>query len=90
MLGVMEDVWFTALRIQLVSCHNFLSLQWLTNSMIDSIVTQTVSSAPSGYSAAKMPNDLAAGYALTASIPIPTIPTTFFPGQVPATKRAYP
>ncbi|TGO46326.1 hypothetical protein BCON_0331g00100 [Botryotinia convoluta] len=55
-----------------------------------SIVTQTVSSAPSGYSAAKMPNDLAAGYALTASIPIPTIPTTFFPGQVPATKRAYP
>ncbi|EDO04556.1 hypothetical protein SS1G_07039 [Sclerotinia sclerotiorum 1980 UF-70] len=54
------------------------------------IVTQTVSSAPSGYSAAKMPNDLAAGYALTASIPIPTIPTTFFPGQVPATKRAYP
>ncbi|TEY54807.1 hypothetical protein BOTCAL_0237g00090 [Botryotinia calthae] len=55
-----------------------------------SIVTQTVSSAPAGYSAAKMPNDLAAGYALTASIPIPTIPTTFFPGQVPATKRAYP
>ncbi|KAF7948939.1 hypothetical protein EAE96_008118 [Botrytis aclada] len=55
-----------------------------------SIVTQTVSTAPSGYSAAKMPNDLAGGYALTASIPIPTIPTTFFPGQVPATKRAYP
>ncbi|ESZ92320.1 glycoside hydrolase family 28 protein [Sclerotinia borealis F-4128] len=54
------------------------------------IVTKTVSSAPSGYSAAKMPNDIAAGYALTASIPIPTIPTTFFPGLVPATKRAYP
>ncbi|KAI9646267.1 hypothetical protein NHQ30_005708 [Ciborinia camelliae] len=54
------------------------------------IVTQTVSSAPSGYSAATMPNDIAAGFALTASIPIPTIPTTFFPGLVPATKRAYP
>ncbi|KAM3067848.1 hypothetical protein ACMFMG_011332 [Clarireedia jacksonii] len=55
-----------------------------------SIVTSTISSAPSGYSAPKMPNDIAAGYALTASIPIPTIPTTFFPGAVPATKRAYP
>lgn len=60
------------------------------NAMIDAIVTQTVAAAPTGYSAAKMPNDIAAGYALTASIPIPTIPTTFFPGQVPATKRAYP
>ncbi|PQE28175.1 glycoside hydrolase family 28 protein [Rutstroemia sp. NJR-2017a BBW] len=55
-----------------------------------SIVTSTISSAPSGYSAPKMPNDLAAGYAITASIPIPTIPTTFFPGVAPATKRAYP
>lgn len=45
--------------------------------MIDAIVTQTVAAAPAGYSAAKMPNDIAAGYVLTASIPIPTIPTTF-------------
>jgi hypothetical protein len=38
----------------------------------------------SGYSAAKMPNDLTAGFAITASIPIPPIPTTFFPGASPA------
>jgi rhamnogalacturonan hydrolase len=31
-----------------------------------------------------MPNDLAAGFALTESIPIPTIPTSFFPGAAPA------
>jgi hypothetical protein len=38
----------------------------------------------SGYSAAKMPNDLAAGFAITAGIPIPPIPTTFIPGTSPA------
>jgi rhamnogalacturonan hydrolase len=27
--------------------------------------------------------DLTAGFALTASIPIPTAPTTYFPGQTP-------
>jgi len=37
-----------------------------------------------GYSAAKMPNDLSTGFALTASIPIPAIPTTFYPGATPA------
>jgi rhamnogalacturonan hydrolase len=54
------------------------------------ITTQTVTAAPSGYAAAKMPNDLASGFALTASIPIPTVPTTFFPGATPVTARAYP
>ncbi|KUJ11439.1 pectin lyase-like protein [Mollisia scopiformis] len=54
------------------------------------ITTQTITAAPSGYSAAKMPNDLASGFAITASIPIPTVPTTFFPGVTPATARAYP
>lgn len=44
------------------------------------IVTQTISSAPSGYSARTMPSDLASGFALTASIPIPAVPTTFYPG----------
>lgn len=58
--------------------------------IIDPIETQTVTAVPSSYSAPKMPNDIATGFALTASIPIPTIPTTFFPGLVPATKRAYP
>lgn len=45
--------------------------------------TSTVKSAPSGYSAATMPGQLTT-LALTASIAIPTIPTTFFPGATPA------
>lgn len=35
------------------------------------------------YAAPTMPGQLNA-LAITASIPIPTIPTTFFPGKVPA------
>jgi rhamnogalacturonan hydrolase len=50
------------------------------------VVTQTVTSAPSGYSAPTMPSDLKSGFALTASIPIPAIPTTFYPGATPASK----
>ncbi|KUJ12472.1 Rhamnogalacturonase A [Mollisia scopiformis] len=48
------------------------------------VVTSTISAAPSGYAAQKMPDDLTAGFALTASIPIPAVPTTFFPGATPA------
>ncbi|MCJ1324566.1 hypothetical protein MMC10_001228 [Thelotrema lepadinum] len=48
--------------------------------------TTSVTSAPSGYNGAKMPNDLASGFALTASIPVPPVPTSFYPGQSPATK----
>lgn len=40
----------------------------------------------SGYAVPKMPDDLSAGFALTASIPIPAVPTTFFPGATPASK----
>ena len=54
------------------------------------LITSTVTAAPSGYSAAKMPNDFASGFGLSSSISIPTIPTSFFPGATPATKRAYP
>jgi hypothetical protein len=38
----------------------------------------------SGYSGAKMPNNLAAGFTITASNAIPPIPPTFFPGASPA------
>lgn len=38
----------------------------------------------SGYSAAKMAEDLTVGFALNAMIPIPPIPTSFFPGAKPA------
>jgi len=45
--------------------------------------TTTVSTAPTGYSGAKMPDDLAAGLGISVSIAIPAIPTSFYPG-VPA------
>ncbi|ORY57786.1 RGase A [Pseudomassariella vexata] len=46
--------------------------------------TTTLVTAPTAYSAPKMPNDLGSGFGLTASIPIPAVPTTFFPGATPA------
>lgn len=52
-------------------------------------VTSTVTSAPSGYVAPYMPSDLSSGLGITTSIPIPTVPTTFFPGATPTTARAY-
>jgi len=48
--------------------------------------TTTISSAPTSYSGAKMASDLAAGFATDASIPIPTIPTSFYPGATPVKK----
>ena len=52
-------------------------------------VTSTVTAAPSGYSASTMPSDLKSGLGISTSIAIPTVPTTFFPGATPKTKRAY-
>lgn len=45
--------------------------------------TTTVSTAPTGYSAPSMAADLATAFGTTASIPIPTIPSLFFPGATP-------
>ncbi|QKX61550.1 uncharacterized protein TRUGW13939_08702 [Talaromyces rugulosus] len=50
--------------------------------------TSTATAAPSGYSAATMAADLADSFGTTASIPIPTIPTSFFPGQTPVSQLA--
>lgn len=47
------------------------------------VTTTTVSSAPSGYSAATMAADLTAAFGFTVPIPVPTIPTSFFPGATP-------
>lgn len=47
------------------------------------VTTTTVTSAPSGYSAASMAADLTAAFGTTSSIPIPTIPTSFYPGATP-------
>ncbi|EIT81246.1 RGase E [Aspergillus flavus] len=45
--------------------------------------TNTVTSAPSGYSATTMAADLTSAFGTDASIPIPTIPTSFYPGATP-------
>lgn len=50
--------------------------------------TQTVKSAPSGYSAATMASDLATAFGTESEIPIPTIPTSFYPGATPASALA--
>jgi rhamnogalacturonan hydrolase len=48
----------------------------------------TVKSAPTGYSAASMASDLKDSFGTTASIPIPTIPTSFYPGATPYSSLA--
>lgn len=82
-------MWTEAGSYEYYKCEN----AWGTGGCLKSgsggtyaVTTQTVSAAPSGYSAAKMPNDLTSGFALTASIPIPAVPTTFYPGATPAVK----
>lgn len=50
--------------------------------------TQTVKSAPSGYSAATMASDLATAFGTASPIPIPAIPTSFYPGATPASALA--
>ena len=47
------------------------------------VTTTTVYTAPSGYSAATMAADLTTAFGSTVSIPIPTIPTSFYPGATP-------
>lgn len=51
-------------------------------------VTSTVTAAPSGYSAPTMADDLKTAFGTSTSIPIPTIPTSFFPGATPIKKLA--
>ncbi|GAB7351037.1 hypothetical protein MBLNU459_g1521t1 [Dothideomycetes sp. NU459] len=50
--------------------------------------TTWVKSAPTGYSAPSMAADLKTAFGTTASIPIPTIPSSFFPGATPYTALA--
>jgi rhamnogalacturonan hydrolase len=51
-------------------------------------VTSTQTAAPSGYSAATMAADLKTAFGTTVSIPIPTIPASFYPGATPYSKIA--
>lgn len=50
--------------------------------------TVTVKTAPTGYSAATMAADLKTAFGTVASIPIPTIPTSFYPGATPISALA--
>ena len=51
--------------------------------------TTTISSTPTGYTVAPtMSDDLATAFGFTLSIPIPTIPTSFFPGATPISRLA--
>ncbi|KAK8208138.1 RGase B [Phyllosticta capitalensis] len=48
-----------------------------------SAVTSVISSAPEGYEASTMAEDLSTDFGTTASIPIPTLPASFYPGVTP-------
>lgn len=48
-----------------------------------SATTLTATSAPTGYQAPTMPDDLADSFGTTAMIPIPAWPANFFPGIPP-------
>ncbi|KAJ6032902.1 uncharacterized protein N7446_008805 [Penicillium canescens] len=50
--------------------------------------TVTVKSAPTGYSAATMASDLKEAFGTASSIPIPAIPTSFYPGATPYSSLA--
>lgn len=45
--------------------------------------TLTATSTPSANAAPRMPNDLSTAFGTDSAIPIPTIPTSFFPGATP-------
>ncbi|KAF2646591.1 hypothetical protein P280DRAFT_387301 [Massarina eburnea CBS 473.64] len=51
-------------------------------------VSQTVTAAPTGYTAASMADDLKSDFGTTVSIPIPTMPSSFFPSVTPISKLA--
>lgn len=52
-------------------------------------VTTTLTAKPAGYTEAPtMADDLTAAFGTTASIPVPAIPTSFFPGAAPYSKLA--
>ena len=48
----------------------------------------TVTAAPSGYSAATMASDLSSAFGTDSPIPIPAIPTSFYPGLSPISPLA--
>ncbi|KAE8154496.1 pectin lyase fold/virulence factor [Aspergillus avenaceus] len=72
---------------QIFSCENAYGSGFCLKSGSDhaayEATTSTATAAPSGYSAATMASDLTAAFGTASSIPIPTIPTSFYPGATP-------
>lgn len=50
--------------------------------------TSTQTAAPTGYSAPTMDGDLKTGFGISSSIPIPTMPASFYPGVAPKSRLA--
>ncbi|KAF2021370.1 glycoside hydrolase family 28 protein [Aaosphaeria arxii CBS 175.79] len=50
--------------------------------------TSTQTAAPTGHSAASMKDDLKTAFGTTVSIPIPTLPASYYPGVAPHSKIA--
>ncbi|KAJ4373720.1 hypothetical protein N0V86_007863 [Didymella sp. IMI 355093] len=49
-------------------------------------ITQTVTTAPTAYSAASMAEDLKTAFGTVSSIPIPTLPASYYPNTPPISK----
>jgi rhamnogalacturonan hydrolase len=77
---------------QFYSCENAYGSGFCLESGSDyaasPVTTQWVSKAPGGYAAPTMAADLKTAFGTTQSIPIPTMPASFFPGVLPITKLA--
>ncbi|KAJ6020389.1 hypothetical protein N7540_005893 [Penicillium herquei] len=73
-------------------CENAYGSGYCVSNSTDTTATYTTtlyaSPSPSGYSAPTMAADLTAGFGVTLSIPIPTIPTSFYPGVTPKSALA--
>ncbi|CAD0112211.1 unnamed protein product [Aureobasidium uvarum] len=86
------SMWTESGTSQFYSCENAYGsgfcLKSGTSYAAYAATTQWVSKAPVGYTAPTMAADLKTAFGTTQSIPIPTMPASFFPGVLPITKLA--
>ncbi|KAG9524556.1 Rhamnogalacturonase A, partial [Aureobasidium melanogenum] len=86
------SMWTESGSSQFYSCENAYGsgfcLKSGTSYAAYPATTQWISKAPAGYAAATMAADLKTAFGTTQSIPIPTMPASFFPGVPPITKLA--
>ncbi|KAL1989080.1 hypothetical protein VTN96DRAFT_5843 [Rasamsonia emersonii] len=89
---VIEDfaMWTETGNTQWLVCESAYGSGFCLDSSSDhtsyAAVTQWQTTPPSGYSAPTMAADLTAGFGTTQPIPIPTIPTSFYPGVTPISR----